>query len=539
MRPLLSSSIVFVCACFACIFLSCDGLAQTPVTTWHYDNGRTGANTNETILTPSKINKNTFGKLFTQAVDGMIVGQALYLPNVNIPNLGVHNVVYVATMHDSVYAFDADSNAGANAAPLWQVSFLGAGITTIPINMQRCGKTTGWTEVGVLSTMVIDPVAGVLYVVAKTLENNVMVHRLHALNVATGAEMPHSPVQITASYTAGGNTYTFHDAMQVNRPALMLQNGNVYIAMGSNGCRGSKEMGWVIAYNASTLTYQGAFDTEPGMSGAGFWQKGGGLSSDSIGDIYGETADGPFQDGANFGLSLLRLHQSGSTIKLQDWFTPYNVDYLNSRDFDLNTPLLILPDQPGPNPHLAVGVGKEGTLYVVNRDNMGHFCSTCTTGDSNIVQDLPSEVGFTTGALVYWNDTIYTSAVHNTLRAYTLSNGMIVTPPAVQSQKVVGQHSPVISANGTTSGILWQINGSSLMAYNALTLKQLYSSKQAGGGRDVLTPMPHFANIMVANGKIYVGTKSSLQVFGLFGNNSNTDALAQRTKTGHHAGPGY
>src|SRR5262249_42993478 len=200
----------------------------------------------ETILTPTNINKHTFGKLFSQAVDGAIVGQALYLPNVTIPGAGVHNVVYVATMHDSVYAFDADNATGSNTSPLWHVSFLTNGATPIPIQLQRCGGTTGWDEVGVLSTMVIDPASIALYVVAKTLENNVQVHRLHALSASTGQELPKSPVQVTATYTLGGNTYTFRDARQVNRPALLLQNGTVFIAMGSNGCRGSSEMGWVI-----------------------------------------------------------------------------------------------------------------------------------------------------------------------------------------------------------------------------------------------------------------------------------------------------
>ncbi len=168
--------------------------AQIPVTTWHYDNVRSGANSNETILTPQNVNPNQFGKLFTQTVDGQVIGQALYLPQVTIPKLGVHNVVYVATMNDSVYAFDADSATGKNANPLWQTSFLVNGATTVPISIQKCGGTTAWTQVGVVSTPVIDPVAGTIYVVAKTMENSKFVHRLHGLNVATGRgtkRLPH------------------------------------------------------------------------------------------------------------------------------------------------------------------------------------------------------------------------------------------------------------------------------------------------------------------------------------------------------------
>jgi hypothetical protein len=174
--------------------------AQVPVTTWHYDNARTGANPNETILTPQNVSSTQFGKLFTQPVDGAIIGQALYLPSITIPGSGVHNVVYVATMNDSVYAFDADSATGANAQPLWQTTFLVGGATPVPIKLQKCGGTTLWTEVGIVSTPVIDPVAGTLYVVAKTYENSQFVHRLHALDVTTGLEKTGSPVVITATY---------------------------------------------------------------------------------------------------------------------------------------------------------------------------------------------------------------------------------------------------------------------------------------------------------------------------------------------------
>jgi len=214
--------------------------AQVPVTTWHYDNARTGVNPKETILNPQNVNSEKFGKLFTHSVDGAIIGQALYLPDIRIPGKGTHNVVYVATMHDSVYAFDADSHAGSNANPLWHTTFLIGGATTVPITLQGCEPTTRWTEVGIVSTPVIDPVAGTLFVVAKTYEHYNFVHRLHALNVATGLERAGSPVVITASYEFAGVNNIFKDAMQVNRPALLLENGHIYIAFGSNGCRGGR-----------------------------------------------------------------------------------------------------------------------------------------------------------------------------------------------------------------------------------------------------------------------------------------------------------
>ncbi len=490
------------------------GYAQAPVTTWHFDNLHSGANPNETILTPQNVNRLSFGKLFTQSVDGAVVGQALYLPGVTIPNLGVHNVIYVATMHNSVYAYDADNVTGANAAPLWHTNFLSSGVTPVPIAMQKCGGTTMWTEVGILSTPVIDPVAGTIYVVAKTYENSAYVNRLHALDVTTGSEKTGSPVVIKASYKFNGVTYVFADYMQVNRPALLLANGILYVAFGSNGCRSGLEQGWVLAYNASTLAAKGVFDDEPGKSAAAIWQRGGGLSADSQGYIYGATADGPFAAGTNFGESVFKLVQSGATLKLKDWFTPFNEDYLNDHDQDMSEPVLVLPDQPGKYPHLAAAVGKEGTIYLLNRDNMGHFCSTCTTGDTQIVQELQGYAP-ETGALIYWNNMIYTTANGSPITALALTNGVLGTTPVAQSKKVAAGHSPVISSNGSASGLLWQLDGGTLGAFDATTLSALYTTAQAPNKRDVLPTLPHFANILVANGKVYVGTNNSVVAYGL------------------------
>jgi hypothetical protein len=486
------------------------GWAQAPVTTWHYDNARSGANPNETILTPQNVNSKEFGKLFTQPVDGQVIGQALYLPEVTIPGKGVHNVVYVATMNDSVYAFDADSATGNNANPLWHTTFLIDGATPVPITLQRGGGTTFWTKVGVVSTPVIDPVAGTLYVVAKTYENSACVHRLHALNVTTGLETTGSPVVITASY----ENNVFEDLMQVNRPALLLEKGYLYIAFGSNGNRGGQEEGWVVAYSASTLQPAGAFDDEPGESAAAVWMRGGGLAADSLGYIYGATADGPFASGTNFGQSVFKLSQSGSSLQLTDWFTPFNELYLDDNDLDMSEPTLVLPNQKGKYPHLLAAVGKEGTIYILNRDNMGHFCATCTKTDTQIVQELPAFAP-EGGALVYWNNAIYTSATGAPIAALELTKGKLAQTPFAQSKKVDSGHSPVISANGNTAGVLWQITGGSLTAFDALTLVRLYNCGQAPNKRDVLPPLPHFANVVVANGKVYVGTNNSVVAFGL------------------------
>ncbi len=493
------------------------GRAQVAVTTWHYDNARSGANTYETTLTPLNVNSKGFGKLFTQPVDGVVIGQALYLPGVSITGNGVHNVIYAATMNDSVYAFDADSAKGSNASPLWHTSFLANGASPVPIKLQGCGPTTLWTEVGIVSTPVIDPVAGTLYVVAKTYENSAFVHRLHALDVTTGLEKTGSPVVIKASYEFAGKNYIFEDAMQINRPALLLQNGNLYIAFGSNGCRGGKEQGWVVAYSASTLQQIGAFNDEPGESAAAIWQRGGGLSSDSLGNIYGATADGPFASGMNFGQSVIKLSQVGNSLQLADWFTPFNEALLDEQDLDMSEPVLVLPNQRGKHPHLAAAVGKEGTIYILNRDKMGHFCSTCTKADTQIVQELTAFAP-ETGALVYWNNAIYSSAAGLPVSALSLTYGVLGKTPFAQSRNTTNGHSPVISANGNTDGILWQLTGTQapyLVAFDARTLVKLYGSGQGQGNRDALPSIPHFANLVVANGKVYMGTNNSLVVFGL------------------------
>jgi hypothetical protein len=488
--------------------------AQIAVTTWHYDNARSGANPDETFLTPQNVNAKQFGKLFTQPVDGQVIGQALYLPGIAIPKAGVHNVVYVTTMNDSVYAFDADSATGSDAKPLWKTSFLTNGATPVPIALQRCGGSTQWKEVGIVSTPVIDPVVGTLYVVAKTYENSAYVHRLHALDVSTGLEKTGSPIVITASYEYEGTNYAFVDAMQVNRPALLLNNGYLYIAFGSNGCRGDHEEGWVMSYDASSLQPAGAFNDEPGESAAAVWMRGGGLSADSEGNVYGATADGPFAAGTNFGQSVFKLSQEGNQLELADWFTPFNELYLNNNDLDMSEPVMVLPDQPGKNNHLAVVVGKEGTIYVLNRDNMGHFCASCTQFDTQIVQELQTFAP-EGGALAYWNNTIYTSATGAPIAALALKKGKLAQTPFALSQKVDSGHSPVISANGNISGVLWQMTGGSLAAFDALTLVRLYNSGQVPNHRDALPPLPHFAAQVVVNGKVYVGTNNSLVAFGL------------------------
>src|ERR1700747_831016 len=309
-------------------------LAQTSVITWHYDNARTSANTSETTLTASNENSTRFGKLFTYPVDGMIVGHPLYLPNVSIPGQGVHNVVYVCTMHDSIYAFDADNG---NPTPLWTTSIFNyspAGATSVPATVT---KETGikWTEGGIISTPVIDRETGTLYLVAETYENANVVHRLHALDVTTGQEKFGGPTTIAATYTLNGTKTIFADLYQSNRPGLLLANGHIYVGFGSNCCN-EYSQGWVLSYNAATLQQEGTYTSEPGRTLASIWQKGAGLSSDSNGSIYVETGEGFYSAGTNLSISVLKINQLGATLALGDWFTPYNRQYLSDNDQDLN-----------------------------------------------------------------------------------------------------------------------------------------------------------------------------------------------------------
>jgi protocatechuate 3,4-dioxygenase beta subunit len=485
--------------------------------TYHNDNFRTGQNINETILTPVNVNSATFGKLFSYNVDGFIVGQPLYLPNVSIPGAGTHNVVYVATQHDSVYAFDADSNLGNNATPLWQVSFINpsAGVTTTPIADQGCGDTTFFTEIGITATPVIDPMTGTIYLLAKTKENGSYVYRLHALDVTTGQEKFGGPVVITGSVPSSHGTYNFSPLPAMSRVALLELNGVVYIGIGSNGCDGGTS-GWVIGYDAATLNQVGVFNAAPNYGTfANIWMGSAGLAADAAGYMYFATANGPFDansGGSSYGESLVKLSTNGGLTAV-DYFTPYNYLTLSNNDRDLGSGgVLLLPDQPGPFPHLMVAAGKEGTIYLVNRDNMGHFH---VGDDSQIVQSLPDVLRPVFGMAAYWNNTIYFAAGANSdpRRAYSISGGLLSLQPTSMSTAITTNNTPSVSANGTTNGIVWV--GGGLDAYDATDLsKLLYSSTQAHT-RDTTGPTAHFVTPTVINGHVYLGTTQQLLVYGL------------------------
>jgi uncharacterized protein (TIGR03437 family) len=490
---------------------------QVNVVTYHNDLARTGLNLNENILAPSNVGSGDFGQLFRDPVDGQIHGQPLYLWGLNIPGKGIHNVVFVATEHDSVYAFDADSKTGESAAPLWRTSFLdpAAGVTTVPSDYIACQAIA--PEIGITGTPVIDPDTGTLYLVALTLEDfgQTFVHRLHALDVLTGVERPGSPVQIDASApgTGDGNTrVTFEPWLYTERPGLLLLNKVVYTSWSSH-CDSGNYHGWVIGYDAKSLQQVAAYTSTPNWDAGSVWQSGAAPSADANGNIYIVTGNGTFdaeRGGSDLGDSVIKL-STANGLSVADYFAPFNADLLGVRDLDLGSSgALLLPDSAGTpeHPHLLVTGGKEGRIYLVDRDRMGHFQAG---DDSQIVQSLPPAAGGLFGTPVYFNNTVYFAPAHDAIKALPISNGLLLETTASQSSPAsfpdMGSV-PSISANGATDGILWTIDTGGLHAYDAANLaNQLYSTS--------LGSYVKFSTPTIANGKVYVGTADSLVVFGL------------------------
>jgi hypothetical protein len=537
---------------FASVCFGQQVTTPSPIPTNRSDNARSGANVTETILTPNNVNKDQFGALFNYPIDYLALAQPLYVPNVTIPGKGTHNVVYVATMADSVYAFDADSNAGTNATPLWWVNFTnpalyGPGITTAnTLATLPCsgGTTTGFTQEGIAGTPTIDTTTGTMYVVAKTVQNGTVYHYLHALNIATGLEVEGGPVQITATSTsAKGHVTNFSSLHQLNRPALLLSNGVVYIGFGSNGCN-DNNTGWILAYEESNLRQVGSFNTSPDIGFTSIWQTGNGLAADEFGNIYAVTAEDASSVSANdaafggssYSNSVIEFKPNPAlpnNLVLTQWFAPDDVLFLNTDDLDLSSGgPVILPDQAGAAPHLVVAAGKTGRIYVLNRDDLGLFnsqdsqLSALPTGTGG--QELDGEenkldgiVGSMFSSPAYWNGMLYYAGDADEIKAFQLTGTYppVSTEPVMQThRRWVGSHSPSISANGTTNGILWVLSGGILLAFNASDLEQeLYASNMVPA-RDTLPPVAHFVTQTIANGKVYIATQTTLSVYGILEN---------------------
>jgi hypothetical protein len=522
--------------------------AQISVLTWQNDNARTGLNPNETLLTRSNVNPYGFGQLFLHPLDGQSFTQPLCVPGVAIPNKGTHNVVLVATLHDTVYAFDADNSFGSNAAPLWHTSFINppAGILPVPINVVSApygNCFTFATEIGIVGTPVIDGVRGVVYLVARTWEpapppnsgTFIQVHRLHALDVATGAERSNSPVVIEAVVPGLGDGSSnglqrFDSSREMQRCGLLLANGIVYIAW-SSYCDFDVYHGWVLAYDALTLQQLSAFNTTPNGRRGGIWMSGAAPAAAPDGSIYCVTGNGSFDGSANptnFGDCFLKL--APTNLALLDYFAPHDQSTMNSADLDLGSGgVVVLPDALGSglHPHLLAGCGKTGQIYLLDRDALGHFNPIA---DSQILQESPVYVSATGqpyffGLPALFNGRLYFQAVNQPLRGFTVANAQFQPAPVSQSTEVTGFRGamPAISANGTNNGIVWQVVPPSpglgaLRAYNADDLSQKlydsYSANAQAGTHDYYSYIK-FSVPTIANGKVYVIAETNLTVWGL------------------------
>ncbi len=527
----------FEAALFLLLLLSpAAAFSQISVLTQHYDNARTGQNIQETVLTPANVNPNQFGLLFSQPLDGQMPAQALYVPNVFIPALNAtHNVMYAVTMHDGIYAFDADNNLGSNAQPLWYVSLLDPanGVTSVPQPDEGC--SVGYTEFGIQGTPVIDPTQNAMYFLAMTKENGAYVHRLHALDLGTGAELFGGPVTISASVVVDGETYNFIDKYQQQRPGLLLQGGIVYIGFGSPGCNIKTENGWVMAYDSSTLQQVGAVDLSPGVMASAVWESGGGLAGDGNGNIYLSTGDGLFDgpNGTHFGDSVVKLTQGNGVLTLGDYFTPYNQLFFQENDLDVSSGLVtLLPQQNGTN--FALAIDKNGTAYLLDQDNLGQYNPA---GDFQIPQELDVPISSNSevhGGLTYWNNTVYMAAQITPIMAYSFTNGQLSLQPTSQTPKATANPTGgIVSANGTQNAIYWHATfpTSKLYAYDATNLATEFYDSGMDLTRDRIGTLVHFSMPVVANGKVYVNGQTQLSVFGLLpaftpvaGNNQSAPA---------------
>ena len=500
------------------------GPSTTDVLTYHYDIQRTGENLNETTLTTSNVNSTTFGKVGEFSVDGQIDGQALFVHQLAISGQGNKDVLYVATENDTVYAVDAQSISGSSATVLWKKSVLLAGES--PATNLPCGNIS---PNGITATPVIDRSRNAIYVEAMSQNSSgSIIHRLHALDLTNGNELFGGPTTITATYPGTGGNSTggvvaFLPSVHHERAALLESGNTIYTAWsGMYGDCGAYSA-WVMAFDAGTLKQSSAIDLVPNNSGGGMWMGGGGPAADAAGNVYVISGNG-FGDtpgtNSSFGNSFVRLSTSGG-LKVGDYFTPFNTLSEDGADADFGSagPLLLpdLVDASNVTRHLAIGAGKDGNLYVVNRDNLGQFNSA----KNNVYQQFTLSSGENNSSPVFFNNTVYVGPTNSSLKAFPVSQALLATSPSSQSAHVFGGNGTVasISANRATQGIVWALDWGAgiLLAYDATDLtKELYDTGQAASNRDHFSAVGgHFITPMVSSGRVYVGTKTSVAVFGL------------------------
>jgi PQQ-like domain len=507
--------------------------------TYHADRFRSGVNLQEFALAPSNVRASIFGKLFSRKVDGQIYAQPLYFANLSIAG-AKHNVVYVATEHGSVYAFDAD---GKTSSPFWKRSFINpsAGITTIP----KPSNALIAPEISISSTPVIDGATHTLYVAVSTEENGSIVHRLHALSLTTGAEKFSGPIVIKGSVPgtypalAQNGRVPFVPKQHLQRPALLLLNGNVYIAYGSNG-DSLPYNGWLFAYSAQgtgVLHQVAVFCTSPNKGASAIWQSGDGPAADNSNNIYIATGNGAFDlnsGGPDAGNTVLKVAlQSGALVRL-DYFTPFNQATLTSDDLDLGAGGPIIPStQSGAvAPSLVIVGGKDGNIYSINRSNMGKFNASANNDVQTLALGHPEPTNGLFATPAAWKNLIYFGEINEPLELFTFTNGLLSTAPTAQTSEVFAYPgtSPMISNNGSGNAIVWTLDLSHyaggtpsggvntagpavLHAYNATNLQEVYNSAQSGT-RDTAGNALKFTSPTVANGRVYVGTATELDVYG-------------------------
>jgi len=513
-------------ACFATVCL----YGQPSVLTWHNDNARTGQNLAETILTPANVNSATFGKLFVLSVDGKVDAQPLYVPSLTVSG-AVHNVLYVATEHDSVYAFDADTGT-----LLWQVSMLEMvnGVLETSSDDRGCSQVT--PEIGITATPVIDPASGphgTIYLIAMTKDSSGNYHhRLHALDLTTHAEEFGGPIEVSGSVSGTGAEDTFLPAQHKERPGLLLLNGVVYTSWGSH-CDAGPYTGWVFGYNETTLAKVTTINLTPNGSDGGIWNAGSGPAADANGNIFLLTGNGTFDTTLNgsgfpskgdYGNAFVKMSTNGG-LAVTDYFTMDNTTSESNGDTDLGSGgLMLLPPLTGTGGtqvSLAVGAGKDTNLYVVNQANLGKFSSSADTIYQQLSGVLPGGIW---SSPAWFNGTLYYGSVGSTLMAFTFASktaGLFPTVPTSQSPTSFGYPgtTPSISANGTSNGIVWAAESASnavLHAYDATNVShELYNSTQAANSRDQFGSGNKYIVPTIVNGKVYVGTTNGVGVFGL------------------------
>jgi len=510
----------------------------TGVFTYLNDNSRSGQNLKEYALTTANVSSASFGKLFSCSVDAAIYAQPLWVAGLNIGG-AMHNVVFAATQHDTLYAFDADSSSCTN---VWgnPLSLVPAGETFVSSSDVTCGDLQ--PDIGIVGTPVIDPAGGTLYVVTKTKasDGSSFHQRLHAVNILTGAErVAAQEIAATVAGTGGGSVggmVSFDPLLNNERPALLLENGHVIISWASH-CDLGQYHGWVMSYNATTLSQEAVWNDTPNGILGGIWISGGGPAADAGGNIYFATGNGDWDGATNFGDSIVKLGPpAGGTFPVLDYFAPDNQATLEANDTDLGSGgTMILPDlSSGLHPHLLVQSGKDGRIFLVDRDSLGKF----NAASNNVVQEIDNALpGGIWGSPTFWNGNVYFGAANDNgsltsdpLRVFTFdsaqSPGLLSTTPTSQSSKIFGYSGPTspISATGTANGIVWALDNSGwglnvaavLYAYDATNLNNmLFNSAQAAGNVDQAGNAVKFTVPTVANGKVYVGGAGVLTVYGL------------------------